>query len=234
MFVKRRRGCFLETNTAQEHPGITSMYDAEIRYYSASGFSSTQCELQSLAAALRLLIENLWQRYLYQHQSILRSLQSENTWRVSFACFSFFDYGLCNWCNLSAWLQRELPAAICVRRAAAPASVLWPPLTYLWIGCHRRPLNWLQSQHGSGRIFQLKWKRDVALLFQARAEPPIRVDAMVGGDVSQAAVGLALPIGRWSSAPCSRVADGLCNTDKDPGRFTKSVCVDIVDLLWCN
>lgn len=41
---------------------------------------------------------------------------------------------------------RELPAAICVRRAAVPASVLWRQVC---VGWQRRSPVWLQSQRRS-------------------------------------------------------------------------------------
>lgn len=56
--------------------------------------------------------------------------------------------------------RRELPAAICIRPAAVPASVVRPPLTYSWSRCLWQTTNWLRSRRSLKRSHFLKWFRE--------------------------------------------------------------------------
>lgn len=128
----------------------------------------------------------------------------------------------------------ELPAAICIRPAAVPASVLRPALTYSWIRRlwqppNWQPPNWLRSPRSQkGRAFEVvleAWRCTGVILADRRSQPvgPAVRESQEpsGGD---GPTDSTADIGRWSSAPCGRTADGLRNSDGDLASFKRAKC----------
>lgn len=81
---------FLKTEAAQERSRFMSLLIVGI---TQTADLLALCELRGLALVSRFLIEALWYRYLFLHQSVFRSFQSEKTWK-EFLAFLFFQFFL--------------------------------------------------------------------------------------------------------------------------------------------
>lgn len=130
----------------------------------------------------------------------------------------------------------ELPAAICIRPAAVPASVLRPPLMISWSRCLWQTTNWLRSR----RTRKAFWSGvGVVSMTLHRRHPHRTPESLLGSVVCQnqepksggQPTSSTCDAGRWSSAPCSRTADGLRNSVGDLASFTSRVCVHEMGLV---
>lgn len=86
--LNRNEVAFIETEAAQEHSRFMSLLIVGI---TQTADLLALCELRGLALVLRFLIEALWYRYLFLHQSVFRSFQSEKTWK-EFLAFYFLCF----------------------------------------------------------------------------------------------------------------------------------------------